>query len=215
MSEDERGERLRCGFELGSLVDQVAEGLPAQDPAHQAVCPHCQAALRELEELWGHVRELAREDVVPPERVARRVIRRVREQLAALGRLPLEVVVPRLIRHALLDGPRGTTRIADSVVALIVKQVARGVRGVHSLGRAGIAAPLRASVRVETAPGVLVEVSGHRVAIAVELVTAYATSIPDVAAAVRRRVIENVEAMTGLEVVEVSITVVDVRGPGG
>ena len=134
MSEFPPVERLPCGTELASLVDQVAERTPPLVDAHQAVCPHCRAALAELEELWGYVRALAREPVIAPARLVERVIRRVREELAALARLPLELVVPRLVRHALLSGPRGTTRVASSVVAMISALAAQEVAGLSALG---------------------------------------------------------------------------------
>jgi len=131
--EDER--RLACGRELLPLVDQVAEALPPVEPEHQRTCPHCQAALGELEDLWRQVRALAREEIVAPDRM-RYVIRRIHEGLAAPPReVRLEEVLPRLVQHAMLETDRGTTRIADSVVARIVGQAVRGLRGVHLAGR--------------------------------------------------------------------------------
>ena len=59
---------LPCGADLGALVAQVADGVPG-DLAHQATCPHCQAALAQLDELWELVDRLARERVEAPERI--------------------------------------------------------------------------------------------------------------------------------------------------
>ena len=39
---------LPCGADLDALVAQVADDVPG-DLAHQAGCPHCQAALAQIE----------------------------------------------------------------------------------------------------------------------------------------------------------------------
>ena len=59
---------LPCGADLEALVAQVADGVPG-DLAHQAGCPHCQAALAQLHELWSLVDRLARERVEAPARI--------------------------------------------------------------------------------------------------------------------------------------------------
>lgn len=195
-------ERLPCGTELASLVDQVAEGAPPEQPGHEASCPHCQSALAELERLWARVRELADEEVVAPARLAAWVIRRIRRELPSLGRaLPLGAVVPRLVRHALLSSTRGATRIADSVIADIAGRAARATPGVRVLEERGVIG------RIE--PGVSVEVDEHRVTIALRLAARYGDDLVALASAVRRRVIETVEAVTGLEVVAVDVGVDD------
>jgi uncharacterized alkaline shock family protein YloU len=194
----EDGPRLACGRELLPLVDQVAEALPPVEPEHQRTCPHCQAALGELEDLWGQVRALAREEIVAPERIVRNVIRRIHEGAATVPReVPLEEVLHRLVQHAMLETDRGTTRIADSVVARIVDQAVRGLRGVHLAGR-----PTALSVAV----------SGGRVTIRLPLALRYGVSLAEASAAVRASVIEQVEGLTGLVVDAVNISVDDVFG---
>ncbi len=206
-----RGERLACGAELGQLVDQVAEATPPADLAHQAACPHCRAALEELESVWGEVRDLARQPVAVPAGVVEAVMRRVRAEHAAESVvIPLETIVPRLVRHALLTGERGTTQIADSVVAAVVRRAAVRVAGVHSVGAAG---GLDAVVgRLAGQAGVEVEVEGHRVTAALAIVVLYGYAIPEVVKAVRERVVEAVEQIAGLEAAAIDITVVDVDG---
>jgi|GEM_PF-1095480 len=205
--------RLPCGTNIATLVDQIAEGVASADPAHQADCPDCQATLRELEHVWGTVRTVAREEIVPPRRLIESVFRRIRQELRALGQLvPLEAVIPRLVRHALLGGPRGATRIADSVVARIVAKAARDTPGVHALSVRELAAP-KAGAPGRLAPrGVAVDISGHSVSVEVRLVVAYGTSIPALAAEVRRRVIRRVEVLTGLETTDVQVAFDDVFG---
>ena len=194
--EDER--RLACGKELLPLVDQVAEALPPLEPEHQRTCPHCQAALSELEDWWRQVRALAREEIVAPDRIVRYVIWRIHEGLAAPPReVRLEEVLPRLVHQAMLETNRGTTRIAGSVVARIFHQAVRGLRGVHLDGR-----PTAMSVAV----------SGDRVTIRLPLALPYGVSLAQASAVVRASVIEQVEGLAGLVVDAVNISVEDVFG---
>lgn len=116
-----------------------------------------------------------------------------------------------------LVGPQGRTSIADSVVAKIAGIAAREVDGVHAMGAGGARAlgTIKEKLPVggggpSPAQGVRVEVGERQSAIDVELVADYGVSIPDVAEAVRRNVIERVQRMTGLEVTEVNIAVDDV-----
>jgi hypothetical protein len=77
---------LPCGTDLGALIGQVADGVPG-DLAHQATCPHCQAALAQLQELWVLVDRLAREQVEAPERI----------DLVALGRIRRAIFAGRVL----------------------------------------------------------------------------------------------------------------------
>ncbi|EDY57742.1 stress protein [Streptomyces sviceus ATCC 29083] len=117
-------------------------------------------------------------------------------------------------------GSRGRTTIADVVVEKIAGMAARDVPGVYALG-SGFARSM-GSVR-ERMPGagsgksvtrgISVEVGELQAAIDLELVVDYGVSITDVAAAVRENVISAVERMADREVVEVNITVSDVKLP--
>jgi len=198
------GEPLPCGVYVGLLVDQVAEGLPPVDPEHQATCEFCQAALADLEPLWGQVRELAREDVVVPTRLLATVMQAVRaEQIPgrAAG-LSLREVLPQLVSHALLVGERGTLRISDSVIAQILVREALATPGVSALD-SGVRSMLRAT------PGVEVTVDGSRVAVRLRLVVDLGLPIPEVLRAVRLRAAKAVRVMTGLETSAIDITVTD------
>jgi uncharacterized alkaline shock family protein YloU len=114
--------------------------------------------------------------------------------------------------------PHGRTSIADGVVQKIAGLAAREVSGVYALG--GGAARAFGALR-ERIPGssqsagqgVSVEVGERQAAVDLDLVTEYGVSITDVAQAVRRNVISNVEGMTGLEVTEVNVSVNDVHLP--
>jgi uncharacterized alkaline shock family protein YloU len=58
--------------------------------------------------------------------------------------------------------------------------------------------------------GVKVEVGERQAAVDLDIVIEYGAAIVDVAEAIRRNVITKLEAMTGLEVTEVNVTVDDV-----
>jgi hypothetical protein len=73
---------LPCGADLDALVVQVADGVPG-DLAHQAGCPHCQAALAQIEELWSLAGQLARERVEAPDRIDAVVMGRIQRAILA------------------------------------------------------------------------------------------------------------------------------------
>lgn len=73
---------LPCGADLHALVAQVADGVPG-DLAHQAGCPHCQAALAQIEELWSLAGQLARERVEAPDRIDAVVMGRIQRAILA------------------------------------------------------------------------------------------------------------------------------------
>ncbi|MFE0518693.1 Asp23/Gls24 family envelope stress response protein [Streptomyces sp. NPDC058954] len=124
------------------------------------------------------------------------------------------------VRLGAAPGSRGRTTIADVVVEKIAGMAARDVPGVYALG-SGFARSM-GSMR-ERMPGagsgksatrgVSVEVGELQAAIDLELVVDYGVSITDVVAAVREDVISAVERMAGREVVEVNVTVSDVKLP--
>jgi uncharacterized alkaline shock family protein YloU len=113
---------------------------------------------------------------------------------------------------------RGRTSIANSVVEKIAGMAAREVIGVHDFG-GSLARSLGAvrdrvpGGRPSVTRGVKVEVGERQTAVDLELVVEYGVAITEVAADVRENVINAVERMTGLEVVEVNVSVVDVHLP--
>ncbi|WP_371671665.1 Asp23/Gls24 family envelope stress response protein [Streptomyces sp. NBC_00289] len=117
-------------------------------------------------------------------------------------------------------GSRGRTTVADVVVEKIAGMAARDVLGVYALG-GGLARSMGAMRErlpgagsgKSATRGVSVEVGELQAAIDLEIVVDYGVSITDVAAEVRENVISAVERMAGREVVEVNITVSDVKLP--
>ncbi len=116
---------------------------------------------------------------------------------------------------------QGRTSIADSVVAKIAGLAAREIAGVHAMGAGAtrtfgsIREILPGNTEARTASqGVKVEVGERQAAIDLDLVVEYGVAIADLAAAVRKNVIERLQRMTGLEVTEVNINVDDIWIPG-
>lgn len=115
---------------------------------------------------------------------------------------------------------QGRTTIADSVVTKIASIAAREVAGIHELGGGtartfgAIRERIPGSGGPSTAQGVSVEVGERQAAVDLVIVVDYGVPIVEVAKGVRRNLISSVENMTGLEVVEVNINVVDIHLPG-
>ena len=114
-----------------------------------------------------------------------------------------------------LVSEHGRTSIADTVVSKIAGIAAREISGVHDLGGGAVraAGAIRERIpgsRTNLGQGVAVEVGERQAAADLDIVAEYGTSIPGLAAAIRRNVKASVERMTGLEVTEVNITVHDV-----
>ncbi|RJQ89064.1 Asp23/Gls24 family envelope stress response protein [Amycolatopsis panacis] len=122
-------------------------------------------------------------------------------------------------RRGTLATKEGLTTIADVVVQKIAGLTAREVPGVHALGGGAARAfsALRERIPGATASagqGVSVEVGEKQAAVDLQVVVEYGASIADVSRSIRRGVIAGVEHMTGLEVVEVNVEVVDLHLPG-
>jgi len=118
---------------------------------------------------------------------------------------------------AQLQTDQGNTTIADGVVSKIAGVATREVPGIHDMGKGASRAfgalkdKLPGGVgQPSMSRGVKVEVGERQAAVDLDVVVDYGASIVDVAQLVRRNVIERVEGMTGLEVVEVNISVDDV-----
>ncbi|MFB9908358.1 Asp23/Gls24 family envelope stress response protein [Allokutzneria oryzae] len=115
---------------------------------------------------------------------------------------------------------QGKTSIASSVVQKIAGIAAREISGVHAMG-GGVSrafGALRERIPgggTSVSTGVAVEVGEKQAAIDLDIVVEYGASIVDLARAVRRNVITAVERMTGLEVIEVNISVNDIHLPNG
>ena len=119
---------------------------------------------------------------------------------------------------ATTTSPRpGSTSISASGVQKIAGISAREIPGVHALG-GGVSrafGALRERIpgggTSSTTSGVQVEVGEKQAAIDLDIVVDYGASIVELARAVRRNVINATETMTGLEIIEVNISVNDIH----
>jgi uncharacterized alkaline shock family protein YloU len=119
-----------------------------------------------------------------------------------------------------LKTDRGTTQIAYVVVAKIARLATREVSGVYAMGRglaraiAGVRSVISPSATESSTMGVSVEVGEQQAAVDIDIVAEYGLNLLEVAETVRANVIDRIESMTGLEVIEVNITVDDVHMEG-
>ena len=115
---------------------------------------------------------------------------------------------------AALKTEHGTTSISSSVVAKIAAMSTQEIPGVQAMGKSVSRAfgAIRSKVpgaSPATAQGVSVEVGERQAAVDIDIVCYYGQSIVETADAIRQNVIERIEGMTGLEVVEVNVSVDD------
>jgi uncharacterized alkaline shock family protein YloU len=108
------------------------------------------------------------------------------------------------------EEPRGKTVIADEVVSVIARIAAEQVEGVHQLGDSNLRGVFS---RLGRHGGIESEVGQKEAAIDVDVVVEYGVPITKVANTLRKQIIDTVEYMTGRNVVEVNINVVDVYIP--
>lgn len=129
---------------------------------------------------------------------------------------------PRIFQEASVR--LGETTIETLVVAKIVDIVAREIDGVHDLTTSTTAAggmfdgrmprlASRATGDDQCGQKVNVVVSERATTIDIGMIANYGVNIPQVAEAVRRNVIAQVAAMTGLDVKKVNIDVTDLYFP--
>ncbi len=115
---------------------------------------------------------------------------------------------------AALKTEHGVTSISSSVVAKIAGLATQEIPGVQAMGKSMSRAfgSLRAKVPGGTASqsqGVSVEVGERQAAVDIDIVAYYGASIVETSDAIRENVIDRIESMTGLDVVEVNISVDD------
>jgi uncharacterized alkaline shock family protein YloU len=114
-----------------------------------------------------------------------------------------------------LQTERGNTTISDSVVSKIAGIAAQEVDGIRmgSGATQAVGGILGSITGGSQTQGVSVEVGQEEAALDLTLTAAYGKSIPQLAEAVRRNVINRVESLVGLRVTEVNVTVSNVFFP--
>jgi uncharacterized alkaline shock family protein YloU len=114
-----------------------------------------------------------------------------------------------------LQTERGSTSISDSVVSKIAGIAAQEVDGIRmgSGASQAVGGILGSFTGGSQTQGVSVEVGQEEAALDLTLTAEYGKSIPQLAEAVRRNVINRVENLVGLRVTEVNVTVSNVFFP--
>ena len=133
----------------------------------------------------------------------------------ATGPKPVDSVLPPSVRRVLNRCPL-TSGVAT--MAILALSAIASISGVHAVG-GGVSRAFGAlreripGAGTASTAGVAVEVGEKQAAVDLDIIVEYGASIVDLAKAVRRNVIGQVERMTGLEVIEVNIAVNDIHLP--
>ncbi|WP_129312336.1 Asp23/Gls24 family envelope stress response protein [Streptomyces sp. L2] len=185
-SERSDDERLACGRELADVWRQWEEG-PDDDP-HARTCPHCLAALHELDQLKDAVRQTRLEE---PEADAGPLVERVME----------------VVRLELRPGrtlPLGTPAEDHWIVEAAAAKVFRGAVDALPGVRAG-------SCRVVPAgQGAASQRTRGPVTVNIEIVVGVTADLQRAADQVRETVLNAAERALGMEVGSVDVAVADV-----
>ena len=118
-----------------------------------------------------------------------------------------------------LSTQEGKISVAEGVVQKIAGMACREIAGVYSMGTSttrafgAIRQRIPGSSGPNVAQGVGVEVGESQAAIDLDIVIEYGASIADLGRSIQRNVKQSIERMTGLEVVEVNVSVDDVHLP--
>lgn len=117
-----------------------------------------------------------------------------------------------------LQTDRGNTTIQDTVVTKVAGIAAQEVEGIRMGGGgtqavSGILGSITGGGGSSQTAGVSVEVGEEEAALDLTLTAEYGKSVPQLAEAVRRNVVNRVENLVGLRVTEVNITVANVYFP--
>lgn len=181
-------ELLPCGHELGEVWRQWEEG--SIDP-HTRSCPHCSAALRDLDRLQDLVRQAQAKE--PPQEAAGALVERVMDVV----RLEL-----RPGRTLPLGAWAEDDWIVEAAAAKVFRAAADSLPGVRT-----------GSCRIAPAgSGAAAAARGARgpVAVRVEIVVAPTASLRRIAEQVRQEVFAAADGLLGMEVGTVDVTVTDV-----
>lgn len=102
----------------------------------------------------------------------------------------------------------GSISLDPNVVATIAGLAAKDIEGIHSIGKT----PLL-SFSDNPTRGVATEVGQKQVAVDLDVVIEYGRDLREVARALREKTASEISKMTGREVVEINIHVVDINLP--
>ena len=115
----------------------------------------------------------------------------------------------------------GKITVSQSVVQKIAGIATREISGVYAMGTGSTRAfgaireRIPGSQGPNVAQGVGVEVGETQAAVDLDIVIEYGVSVADLGRSIQRNVKQAIERMTGLDVVEVNVTIDDVHLPDG
>ena len=113
----------------------------------------------------------------------------------------------------------GKISVAQTVVQKIAGVACREISGVHAMGTGttrafgAIRERIPGSSGPNVAQGVGVEVGESQAAVDLDIVVEYGVNVADLGRSIQRNVKQSIERMTGLDVVEVNVSVDDVYLP--
>ena len=113
----------------------------------------------------------------------------------------------------------GKISVAQNVVQKIAGVACREISGVHAMGTGSTRAfgAIRERIPGSSGPnvaqGVGVEVGETQAAVDLDIVVEYGVNIADLGRSIQRNVKQSIERMTGLQVVEVNVSIDDVYLP--
>lgn len=192
---------LPCGRAVDDLLEQVAAGRGVNLDDHQAICPHCQAALGELQQLWAPIIDFANQPVAAPRDLTSRVMDRVQ-------------ALVRDVWYTLRVTDAGAIRVAARIVGRMARDAARTVPGVRAaLGRSTHGKMVRTVERATQEhlhPHAAVGVLGQTAAVDLAIAVQYGDPVDVIAKEVQRSVRQRLHETIGMQAVTVNVTVDDV-----
>lgn len=109
-------------------------------------------------------------------------------------------------------GPDGTIRISEQVICAIVRKYSLEVPGVVRFASNSLVGGLAEMIgRKSSDTNIVVDWSGDSVNVSVNLVLAFGSNVPEVAATVQDVIRTRVQEMTGKTVLKINVTVQDLE----
>jgi uncharacterized alkaline shock family protein YloU len=107
----------------------------------------------------------------------------------------------------------GTVKVSDEVIATVASVAATQVEGVAGMSEGVVDGIAKLLTGGQATKGIKVQVGEEEAALDISIIVEYGTSIAEVGRQVQESVKKAVEAMTGLRVVEVNVSIQGVHLP--
>ena len=106
------------------------------------------------------------------------------------------------------SGIKGTITLSEDVVSTIAGLAAREVDGIHSIGKSSIF-----QFGDDPKRGMHTEVGSIQAAFDIDVVVEYGKDVRKVVQELREKIAKAVNTMTGREVIEININIIDIKVP--